>query len=330
MGKMLPYILILFSDLLFASQFLISRIYSRRNTRGLVASLAFSIGTNLSVLVYVFFLIGCRVEFSLFTVLIAMLYACISVLSSYCANAALSTVNLSLFSLFNMLGTVVLSALFGFLIFSEEIKLGTAICIALVVLALALGAEYRGGQKGAAKYYLACFFLNGITGTVTKLHQKPYAFVCGITRTVNTVFGTELSADPASFVGLGAPTDADAAFVFNNNYLWLCSFFTVVLAVIMLGAIALRSKRNTFAIFADGKNLACMGGYGVVHGVAQMISLFTLSLLPLSLQQPLVTGGVIAFAFIISLLIGEKKKPKDIAAFAVACLSMAAILLNYI
>ena len=54
------------------------------------------------------------------------------------------------------------------------------------------------------------------------------------------------------------------------------------------------------------------------------------SLLPLSLQQPLVTGGVIAFAFIISLLIGEKKKPKDIAAFAVACLSMAAILLNYI
>lgn len=320
MSNVIPYIMILISDFLFASQFLISRIYSRRNTVGLISSLSLSIGTNFSAVIYMLFVNGFRIEFKLFTLFIAILYSCVSVLLSYCANAALKMVNLSLYSLFNMLGSVVLSALFGFLIFSESITLGTGICIILVIAALALGAEYRGGARGAAKFYVACFFLNGITGVIVKVHQKPYEFVSGCARAVN-LLGFDLSPDPAAFEGLGTS---------NNNLFFFASLCSLIIAAAMLLIIGIRKKENTFVRFADGKNIACMVGYGVVHGVAQLLSFYTLSILPISLQQPLTTGGVIAFTFVISLAIKEKHGKKDIAAFALACVSMLAILIDYI
>ncbi len=321
MGDVLPYILILISDFLFASQFLISRIYSRRNTRGLIASLSYSIGTNFAAVIYMLFVNGFKIEFEGFTILVAVVYSSFGVLLSYCGNAALHLVNLSLYSLFNMLGAVVLSALFGFLIFSEKITLGVGICIFLVILALAVGAEYKGGKKGAAKFYIACFFLNGITGTIVKIHQDPYSFVGGLARISNKVLGTNISPSPADFEGLGTS---------NNNFFFFASLISLVLAAVILVAIGLAKKENTFCRFTDPKNLACMGGYGVVHGVAQLISFYTLSILPLSLQQPLTTGGVIAFTFVICLIIKEKQRKKDIIAFALACLSMLAILIDYI
>ncbi len=321
MDLVLPYILILISDFLFATQFLILRIYSRRNTRGFLASLSYSIGTNSAAVIYMLFVCGFEIEFQWFTLLVAAIYSAVMILLAYCGNAALSLVNLSVYSLFNMLGAVVLSALFGFLVFSEKIQIGTAICIFLVIIALAVGAEYKGGKKGAAKFYVACFFLNGITGTIVKAHQNPHAFVSGLAEKVNAIFGTALAPDPASFEGLGTS---------NNNFFFFTSLLSLALSALILSVIGLVKKENTFERFKDPKNLACMGGYGVVHGVAQLISLYTLSLLPLSVQQPLCTGGVIAFTFIICLVIREKLKKKDVIAFVFACLSMLAILLNYI
>lgn len=320
MGNVIPYILILISDFLFASQFLISRIYSRRNTAGLISSLSLSIGTNLAAVIYMLFINGFKIEFKLFTIFIAIIYSCVSVLLSYCSNAALKLVNLSLYSLFNMLGSVVLSALFGFLIFAEKITLGTGICIILVISALAIGAEYRGGARGAAKFYVACFFLNGITGTIAKVHQKPYEFVKGCARVVN-IFGLDLSPDPSAFEGIGTS---------NNNLFFFTSLCTLIIAAIMLLIMGISKKENTFVRFADGKNIACMVGYGVVHGVAQLLSFYTLSVLPISLQQPLTTGGVIAFTFVISLMIKEKHGKKDIAAFILACVSILAVMIDYI
>ncbi len=321
MTALLPYILILISDFLFASQFLITGIYSRRNKRGVIASLAFSAGTNFSAVFYMLFVNKFAIEFSVFTLAISFIYAVVIILSVYCSNAALNFVNLSVYSLFNMLGSVVLSALFGFLVFAEKITLGTGICIVFVLAALALGAEYKGGARGAAKFYISCFFLNGITGTLVKIHQEPFEFVSGVARVGNRIFGLEVSLNPEKFSALSTS---------NNNFFFFSSLLSLILSLILLGVFAVFRKENTFRAFANGRNLACMGGYGVVHGVAQLLSLYTLSVLPLSLQQPLVTGGVIAFTFVISLVFGEKQKRKDVAAFILAIVSLLAILIDYI
>lgn len=68
-----------------------------------------------------------------------------------------------------------------------------------------------------------------------------------------------------------------------------------------------------------------MAGYAVVHGIAQLFSLIALEKLPLSLQQPLVTGGVLGFSFIISLVMRERITKKNVVAFILAVLSVVAI-----
>ena len=107
----------------------------------------------------------------------------------------------------------------------------------------------------------------------------------------------------------------------SNNFIVLTSLFVCLFT----GVILLLGRKQAIPLFRDGKNIGCMAGYAVVHGVAQFLSLFTLERLPVSLQQPMVTGGVLGFSFLISLAMGEKQSIKSAIAFVLAILALIAI-----
>ena len=67
-----------------------------------------------------------------------------------------------------------------------------------------------------------------------------------------------------------------------------------------------------------GKNLLYSSGYGALNGVGNLFLLIALSNLPASVQYPLVTGGVMVFSTIISILQKEKLTKKDYVATAVS------------
>jgi len=169
---MTNYILILIADLLFSVQFLATKIYSKNNPKAVVTSFSFSLGSNFVMLFYLLALTGFAPKFSFFSLGMALISALMSVSSSYCSIAALSHINLSMYSMFLMLGSTMIPTVFGILFWREDITLGKIICVVLITVALVLGVERgQSGKKGGAKYYFLCFLLNGFSGIVAKYHQ---------------------------------------------------------------------------------------------------------------------------------------------------------------
>ena len=257
---MTDYLLILLADLLFASQFLMTKLYSARNPQSALTSFAFSFGSEFVIFLYMAAFSGFAIVFTPFSLAMAAITAVIMIAASYCSIAALKYINLSLYSVFLMLGGMLLPSLFGIIGADGPLTLGKVLCLIMIGGSMVLGVE--------------------------KIHTMYPA--------LNTS---------------------------SNNFIVLTSICVCVLT----GVILLANFRKTAPLFKDVKNLGCMAGYAVVHGVAQFLSLFTLERLPVSLQQPMVTGGVLGFSFLISVVMKEKQTKKSVISFILAILAILAV-----
>ncbi len=285
----MEYILVLIATLLFSSQFLMTQIYSKRCGTGLKATLSYTIGTYLIIATYMFVANGLKLEITPFSLMMSVITAINALICSYASIASLNVANLSLYSVFMMSGPVVISSLVGFLFLSENITLGVIIGIVLIGISLYLSIDKaQKGSKGAVKYYFICFFSNGLSGTLAKIHQ-----------------------------------DNTALNIPSNDYLILYTLTTVVISTILL--LIITRAKDTFSCFKSIINIGAMTGYAAFNGVAELLSLITLAVLPVSLQQPLVTGGVLTFSFIISAIRREKLTVKNLVSFLFALVATICI-----
>ncbi len=283
------YILVLIATLLFSSQFLMTQIYSKHAGEGLKATLSYTIGTYFIIAAYMFVANGFKLEITPFSVLMATVTAINMIICSYSSIAALKVANLSLYSVFMMSGPVVISSIVGFLFFKEKITLGVIIGIVLIGISLYFSIDKsQKGSKGAIKFYFLCFFSNGISGTLAKLHQD----------------NTEMNVP-------------------SNDYLILYTLTAVIISTIIL--LIITKGKNSFSCFKSIINIGAMAGFSAFNGVAELLSLITLAALPVSLQQPLVTGGVLTFSFIISALRREKLTLKNAVSFVFALVATICI-----
>ena len=285
---MTDYLLILLADLLFASQFLMTKLYGNRNPQSTITSFAFSLGSQGVIFLYMFALNGFKIAFAPFTVILAGIGAVMVVTLSYCGIAALNYINLSLYSVFMMLGGMLLPSIFGIIWLDEAVTLGKILCALLILGSMVLGIEKSDkNSKGAVKYYIICFLLNGLFGVVSKIHQM--------------------------FPDMNTP---------NDNYMILTAMWSCVITGTML---LITGRKKAAAIFTDVKSVGCMAGYAAVNGAGQFISLTTMERLPVSLQQPMVTGGVLGFSFLISVIMKEKQTKKSVISFVLAVLAILAV-----
>ena len=281
------YVFLIIADLLFSLQFLFNQQFRKRNGDGLDSAFTFSMYTNGISFLILLVLNGFKLSFTWFSVLIAFIYALVLLLYSYSGLKSFSTANLSVYSIFTMLGGMLLPFAFGVIFYKEDFTLPKAACILLIGIATAMSFEKGKGSKdrGNLKYYFAVFILNGLVGILSKLHQS----------------NAELCVDSGSFMA-------------TVN---LCVF------AMCLGFHLVRNKKVPLLPIKEVGNLAC---YAACSGIGNLLCLIALTTLPASVQYPIITGGVMVFSTVISIIRKEKPSVKTLIATAIAFVSTILIM----
>jgi hypothetical protein len=280
----LYYTLVIISTILFSLQFLFTQRFQETSGTGMKPTLVFSLYKSLVIILMMLLISGFKIQFSWFSLLMATVYAVSSMAMSYYSLKAFAVANLSVYSVFSMLGGMILPFFLGVLFFDEGDKLVfKIICCALIVVAVLLNIKSGKQDKKALFYYFAVFVLNGMSGVISKLHQS-----------------SSLSpVDSSSFM------------------LW-----SAVVTVVLSAAWLLIAYRQIPLI--KGKNIFFVTGYGVFNGLGNLFLLIALSGesgLPASVQYPLVTGGVMVCSTIISTIRKEKLTAREYVATFIALLA---------
>ena len=280
----LYYTLVIISTVLFSLQFLFTQRFQETSGTGMKPTLVFSLYKSLVIILMMLLISGFKIGFSWFSLLMATVYAVSSMAMSYYSLKAFAVANLSVYSVFSMLGGMILPFFLGVLFFDEGDKLVfKIICCALIVVAVLLNIKSGKQDKKALFYYFAVFVLNGMSGVISKLHQSS---------------------------GL-SPVDS------TSFMLW-----SAVVTVVISAAWLLIAYKGIPLV--KGKNILFVTGYGVFNGLGNLFLLIALSGengLPASVQYPLVTGGVMVCSTIISTIRKEKLTVREYVATFIALLA---------
>jgi drug/metabolite transporter (DMT)-like permease len=230
--------------------------------------------------------------FTPFTLLMASLASLNGFALTFCSFKALNRINLSLYSLFMMLGGMALPFLQGILFYGEPLTVAKGVCFAIITLALACTVT-RGEGKSGVFYYTAIFLLNGMSGVLTKLFTAaPYP-------------------------------KANAA-----SYSMWSAIVSVAVASVLLCAMLLRERGRESGIprftWLAGAVQAAHGG---LNKVANFILVLALAHVDASIQYPMVTGGTIIVSTLICYLGDRRPSRRELASVALAFIGMLALFL---
>ena len=228
------YSLIVLSGVMFGGGFGLYDIYRRKRGSILIVSLESTFVGSLAGFIILLMIEGFNFELTPFTLLIASLNALNGILFTFFSFRALDTVNLSLFSIFAMLGGMMLPFLQGILFYNESITLAKVICVLLICAALACTVE-RGDKKRGLIFCIGIFVLNGMSGVLSNIY-------------------TSSDLPKASAAGYSA----------------LSAAFTVLFAggawLVLLAVRAKRSKGEAYLPKSDKKVILQACGIGALHG----------------------------------------------------------------
>lgn len=280
----MDYIFLLIGDLLFSLMFLFNQKFRKNNGGGIDAMFTFSMYTN--GLSFVIMLIANLImnrtfmlEITWFSLVLSILYAFVLFGYSYSSLKAFETANLSVFSIFAMLGGLCLPLVYGFVFKGEDFTVFKAICIGLIGVATTLSFEKGKKTKGNFKYYLAVFFFNGMVGVIS-------AFQSAI---------PEYEVNSVSFMA----TVNVCAFV-------MCCIFHLI-----------KNKKIPLLPIKEVGNLSCYAACSGIGNLLGLI-VIARGLLDVSVQYPIITGGTMVFSTLVSIIRKEKPSVKTIVATAVA------------
>ena len=165
------YALVSLSVVMFGVQFLFTDKYQKECGQSALAAHRLTFFSGIVGIVILLIINGFSVEYTHFTLICAIASALVSLFYSICSLKALAKINLSLYSLFAMLGGMVLPFVQGLIFYNEELTTGKVICFVLIAIALALTVN-KDTNKGGWLYYIGIFVLNGLSGVVSTFFQK--------------------------------------------------------------------------------------------------------------------------------------------------------------
>ncbi|MBR7133019.1 MAG: hypothetical protein IKD04_05750 [Clostridia bacterium] len=170
MNEIYSYGLLTCATIMFGFMFFFSDMFRKNYGSGLKPSLIVNLGGSAFGLLVLLLIKGFVFEFSVFALIMSMVSTVNNLLFSLCSLKALSKINLSLYSLFTMLGGMILPFLSGILFHNELFTLNKLICIIVIILALSLTVE-KGKKSSGTLYYMGIFVFNGMSAVIAKLYQ---------------------------------------------------------------------------------------------------------------------------------------------------------------
>jgi len=167
---MIYYGMITLSVMMFSMQFFFNQLFEKSYGNGAKAVFVFSAGGGISGLITLFLINGLSWEYTHFSMLMAIWTAVNGMLFTFCSLKAFGKINLSLYSLFSMLGGMALPFVSGILFHHEGLTLGKCLCFVILTIALCLTVE-KGETTTGNLYYIGIFVLNGMAGVISKIFQ---------------------------------------------------------------------------------------------------------------------------------------------------------------
>ena len=220
---------------------------------------------------------------------------------------SLEYVNLSLYTLFSMLGGMLMPVAYG-ICTGETITWLKGIGLAVLATALLL-AVHDTGKPGliGALCCIGVFILNGCFGIFTKWHQNSPSAVPTLDFMLLYCALTVVSSTIILFIRV--------AYEHKHRQIYNQKDET--------------AKNNSLSIESTDKitdkkhpilSWASVAGYAIVNGGAQLIVMLCAQHMDASVQYPIITGGCILFSVVTGLLFGEKVTIQSIlrAFFAIA------------
>ena len=311
------YYLTAFSSvILLSAVFCLTKIYQNRCGSAPSAVIPFTMlgGFASSVFFFVFSLVsgGEPFGFTLFSFAAALLTVICFGSYTFLGFRIMSKSGVSLYTMFLMLGGMILPYLFGMIFLSGDEEASSILFPAVLPAALKLPSRIAGiilmtvsvvltstgnrkNEKGSKKTLLACvavFFLNGAVSIVSKIHQLPS--------------NAEKAVDTGSFVMM-------------TSLVKFCLFF-VLFAVLL--TVAKKRKSTAPAVTAplcDPRAVIVAVCAAFFDGFSYFLQLTGASHLPATVLYPLVTGGSIVITAVCGRLFFKEKRSVAGTAGVVLC-----------
>lgn len=165
------YIVIILAVVMFGGCFALNDAYRKLRTSSVSSSMESSFVGALAGLVVLLAISGFDVQATPFTCCVALLSALCGIGFMFCSLKALDSVNLSLYSLFSMLGGMVLPFFQGIIFYGEKITVAKIVCIAFICIALGFTVSPDKTRSNTA-FYVGVFVLNGMSGMLSKIYAS--------------------------------------------------------------------------------------------------------------------------------------------------------------
>lgn len=283
----MDYIILVFAAVCFAVQFGFNKLYEDSIKQTTLTALVLPLIIGLVGVVQCFIISGFSIEITPISFILAIAMAVAFVPCYVLGIKVLSIGNLAIYSMFMMLGGMLVPFFYGVFFLGEEISLSCgigSIFLAGFIIAQALiqnsamAKKHCSSKKDRVLFLVLCtaiFFLNGMTGVVAKMHE---------------------TADKA---------------ISEANFTFLYSLVTAVMSLLLLVAALIFGERKRKCIeiktAMTKKPLLSMVGLGVMTNTGNFLLLIAAERLPASVQFPFTSGGVILLSSLVSAFIFKEK-----------------------
>ncbi|MBE7053959.1 MAG: hypothetical protein E7391_06775 [Ruminococcaceae bacterium] len=280
--------IIIISVLLFGASFYFKDIYRQMRGNSFKISIEFSFIGSIVGLIALLIINGIKFEYTLFSLIMALISTINGFAFTYFSFKALGRINLSLYSIFSMLGGMMLPFLQGIIFFGESITFAKIICVLLITLALLLTKE-KGQNKKGSIYYTGVFVLNGMSGVLSKIF-------------------------------VSAPFEK----VSSAGYSILTALCSLILSLIILLII---SRKKTDDEKPKPVSVIVGAMSGLVNRIGNFLLIIALNHVDSSVQYPMVTGGVMIVSTLACFFGERKPSKKEVASVIISFIGLLILFL---
>ena len=300
--------MVVFATVLYSIQFVFTKCYQKEKGASFFYSTIFSAIACFVAVPFFLILNKGKIEFTWFSFLIACLFALDCILCAVFGAKTLSKANLSVYSLFLMLGGMLLPFTYGLTI-GEELTVFKGIAVVCILLAMLFTIQKEEGKKldfGTIICFILIFVTNGVTGILTYIHQR------------STL---EIVSSSAFLFLCNAAQFVLSALLILWIYLYGKAKNPKLLETEKTGAEQERSNTKSW-LLAIGSAVA----YTLVHSIGLLCTTVTAKYVDAGVQSTIVTGGCMVMSAVFGLFFGEKITKKTVISLIFAVIGTVCIM----
>ena len=286
---MMYYGMLVGASVMFGTQFLFTQMF-RKSYKGnsIDATSVSGFGGAVFGLVSMFLVNGFCFEYSHFAMVMAVIQTISGLLFTFCSMKALGKINLSLYSIFSMLGGMALPFAVGIIFFEEPFTWTKGVGLCLIILSFLFTLKKDMNHSGGTEkiYYIGVFIFNGMSGVLSKIY---YA----------------------------APYERISA-----------AGYSILTALLSAGAyLGMLLYRKPNLKLLNAKAIVGIFGSGVLNKVANWLLLVALVYVPASAQYPFITGGTMITSTCLACLTKDKPGRRELWAVWIALVGVIVLIM---